>query len=134
MMNYSKASVNTCKIDVISPSNDPLRWNKVENEQAGDRDRLELSMMIFREGKKDYRGSTAVEIVTALESDTRDYPHTGQPLRRFLKWSLHSLSKQIPPRDMHLSKRMNVEELALNYLYLRDEYGAGQLLIDRGAE
>lgn len=30
---------------------------------------------------------------------------------------------------MHLSKRMKVEELALNYLCLRDEYGAGRLLI-----
>ena len=49
----------------------------------------------------------------------------------FLKWSLQALRKQIPPRDMHLSKRMGAEELALNYLCLRDEYGAGQLFIDR---
>lgn len=32
---------------------------------------------------------------------------------------------------MDLSKRMKPEELALSYLCLRDEYGAGQLLIDR---
>ena len=87
--------------------------------------------MVFRLDKKVYRGSTALEIVRGLESDAGEYPHRGQPVRKFLKWSLHALSKQIPPRDMHLSKRMNVEELALNYLCLRDEYGAGQLLIDR---
>jgi hypothetical protein len=70
----------------------------------------------------------------ALESDTMDYLHRGQPLRKFLKWSLRDLSKQIPPRDMHLSKRMKVEELALGYLCLRDEYGAGQLSIEAAKE
>jgi len=88
-------------------------------------------MMVFRVDKKDYCGNTALEIVRALESDTREYPHRGQPVRIFLKWSLQALSKQIPPRDMQLSKRMKAEELALSYLCLRDEYGAGQLLIDR---
>lgn len=87
-------------------------------------------MMVFRVDNKDYCGSTALEIVQALETDTKEYPNRGQPLRQFLKWSLHTLSKQIPPRDMHLSKRMKVEELALNYLYLRDEYGAGKLLTE----
>lgn len=87
--------------------------------------------MVFRVDKKEYRRSTALEIVRALESDTREYPHHGQPVRKFLKWSLQELSKQITPRDMHLSKRMKVEDLALNYLCLRDEYGAGHLLIDR---
>jgi hypothetical protein len=88
-------------------------------------------MMIFRVDKKDYCGSTALEIVRALESDSSEYPHRDRPVRKFLKWSLQALSKQIPPRDMHLSKRMKDEELALSYLCLRDEYGAGQLLIDR---
>ena len=87
-------------------------------------------MLVFRVDNKDYCG-TALEIVRALESDTKDYLHRGQPVRKFLKWSLRDLSKQIPPRDLHLSKRMKVEELALSYLCLRDEYGAGQLLIDR---
>ena len=86
--------------------------------------------MVFRVGKKDYRGGTALEIVRALESDARDYPHQGQPVRKFLKWSLQALGKQIPPRDMHVSKRMRIEEQALNYLCLRDQYGAGQLLTD----
>lgn len=88
-------------------------------------------MMVFRVDKKDYCGSTALEIARALESDTEEYPYRGRPVRQFLEWSLQSLTKQIPPRDMDLSKRMKPEELALSYLCLRDEYGAGQLLIDR---
>jgi hypothetical protein len=91
-------------------------------------------MMVFQVGKTEYRGDTALEIVRALESDTKDYPHRGQTVRSFLKWSLQGLSKQIPPRDMHVSKRMKLEELALNYLCLRDEYGAGRFLIDRDVE
>jgi hypothetical protein len=87
--------------------------------------------MVFRIDNKDYCGSTALEIVRAMEIDTEEYPSRGQPLRKFLKWSLQTLSKQIPPRDMHLSKRMKTEELALSYLYLRDEYGAGKFLIGR---
>jgi hypothetical protein len=91
-------------------------------------------MIVFRVGKKDYRGGTAIEIVRAIELDTEEYPYRGQPVRKFLKWSLQTISQQIPPRDMHLSKRMKVEELALNYLCLRDEYGAGKLLTDRNGE
>lgn len=86
--------------------------------------------MIFRVDEKVYWGSTALEIVLALEADTEEYPYRGRSPRTFLQWSLRSLSKQIPPRDMQLSSRMKVEELAFSYLCLRDEYGAGQLLID----
>jgi len=88
-------------------------------------------MMVFRIDKKEYRGNTAMDIVRALESDAQEYPHRGQPVERFLRWSLESLSRQIPPRDLHLSRRVKAEELALNYLCLRDEYGAGQFRIDR---
>lgn len=88
-------------------------------------------MMVFRVGKKEYCGGTALEVVRALESDTKEYPHQGHQVRKFLKWSLQALSKQIPPRDLHLSRRMKVEELALHYLCLRDEYGSGQLRFDR---
>ena len=31
--------------------------------------------------------------------------------------------------DLHLSDQLEDDELALSYLYLRDEYGAGKLLI-----
>lgn len=89
-------------------------------------------MMVFRTEKKDYRGSSALEIVHALERDTRDYPHRGQSIRRFLSWSLARLGNAIPPREMAVSDRIEEEALALNYLYLRDEYGAGKFLSGRG--
>ena len=88
-------------------------------------------MMVFLVGKTKYRGSTALDIVRALESDAHEYPPRGQPVQKFLQWSLESLSKQIPPRELHLSDRVKIEELALNYLCLRDEYGAGKLLVGR---
>lgn len=87
-------------------------------------------MIVFRVDKTDYCGRTALEIAQALEADTKEYPHRDKPIRKFLKWSLEKLSKQIPPREMHLSERLEDEELALNYLCLRDEYGAGRLRID----
>lgn len=85
-------------------------------------------MMVFQTAGKDYGGSSALEIVRALERDTRNYPHRGQSVRQFLKWSLGRLVSHIPPREMDLSDRMEDEALALNYLYLCDEYGAGKLL------
>ena len=84
--------------------------------------------MIFQVGGKDYRGESAREIVRALELDTPDYPCHGQPLRQFLLWSLNKLGDKLPARELDLSDRLPDEALALNYLYLRDEYGAGELL------
>ena len=89
-------------------------------------------MLIFRFDDKVYRGDSALAIVSALERDTTNYPHRGRPIRHFLTWSLERLRDYIPPRDMSLSDRMEEEALALNYLYLRDEYGAGKLTIRRG--
>lgn len=68
-------------------------------------------------------------MVRAIESDTQNYPHRGHSVRRFLKWSLARLAHCIPPREMDLSMRMEDEAVALNYLCLRDEYGAGKLMI-----
>jgi len=84
-------------------------------------------MIIFRYRKKDYRGAVALEIVRELESDTPEYPFRGQSVRRFLLWSLHRLDDKIPPREIDLSDRLKDEDLALSYLHLRDEYGAGKL-------
>ena len=86
--------------------------------------------MIFQMKKKDYCGATALEIVRQMESDAKDYPHRGQSIRQFLRWSLASSGSCLPPRDTDFSYRMEDEELALHYLYLRDEYGAGKLLTD----
>ena len=84
-------------------------------------------MIIFRNKKKDYRGASALEIVRKLESDTPEYPYGGQSIRRFLLWSLHRLDNKIPPREIDLSDCLKDEDLALSYLHLRDEYGAGRL-------
>ena len=86
-------------------------------------------MLVFSVNDKLYRGDSALAIVSELEKDTTNYPHRGRPIRCFLIWSLECLRDYIPPREMDLSDRMEEEALALNYLCLRDEYGAGKLII-----
>ena len=86
-------------------------------------------MLIFQFNEKKYRGVTALDVVRALESDARDYPNSGQSVRQFLVWSLNTLESRLPPRDLDLSDRLDDDALALNYLYLRDEYGAGKLSV-----
>jgi hypothetical protein len=87
--------------------------------------------MIFLIDGKNYRGESALEIVQALEQDATDYPHHGRPIRQFMLWSLNQLDDRVPPRELDLSDRLEDEALALSYLYLRDEYGAGELFVDR---
>lgn len=87
-------------------------------------------MLIFQFKEKKYSGASALDIVRALESDAEDYPHRGKSVRQFLLWSLDRLGNRLPPRDLDLSDRMEDDALALSYLYLRDEYGAGKLLMD----
>jgi hypothetical protein len=84
-------------------------------------------MLTFQLNGKEYRGSSALDIVRALEGDTKQYPYRGQPIRRFLRWSLERLGHCLPPRDLDVSDRLDEEDLALSYLCLRDEYGAGTL-------
>lgn len=86
--------------------------------------------MIFRTETKEYYGATALEIVRQIESDAKNYPYQGQSIRQFLRWARRHSDNHLPPRDTDLSDRMKDEELALHYLYLRDEYGAGKLLTD----
>ena len=88
-------------------------------------------MLIFLVKDKVFRGDSALAIVSALEKDTINYPHRGRPVRHFLIWSLEGLRDHIPPREMGLSDRMEDEALALNYLCIRDEYGAGKLIVGR---
>lgn len=87
-------------------------------------------MLIFHFKGKKYRGASALDIVRALESDAEDYSFQGQSVRLFLRWSLERLGNRLPPRDLDLSDRLEDDALALSYLYLRDEYGAGKLLMD----
>ena len=84
--------------------------------------------MIYRFREKDYTGATALEIVRKLEMDTKNYPFRGQPIRHFLLWSLNRLGNNLPPRELHLSTRLEDETLALSYLHLCDEYGAGKII------
>jgi hypothetical protein len=85
-------------------------------------------VMVFRAGDKDYRGSSALEIVRALRREA----HGGgdgaaRTLKQFLRDSLEQLSDRIPLREIDVSDRLDEETLALSYLYLRDEFGAGEL-------
>lgn len=87
-------------------------------------------MITFQFKGKNYRGASALEIVRLLERDAEDYPHPGQSVRQFLRWSLEGLGNRIPPRDLELSCHLEDDALALSYLYLRDEYGEGKFLTD----
>ena len=91
-------------------------------------------MMTFRFKGKQYAGASALDVVHALERDTKNYPHAGESIRTFLRWSLEKLCDHIPPRDLDLSNRLTDDELALSYLYLRDEYGAGKLSIQKSKD
>ena len=83
-------------------------------------------VMVFRAGDKEYRGASALEIVQAIKQETRA-DGTAQPVRQFLIESLEQFSDRIPLRELDVSDRLSDEMLALSYLYLRDEFGAGEL-------
>lgn len=82
--------------------------------------------MNFRVGKKQYSGSSAVEIIRALQADTLGDRSQRLSLRQFLLWSLSQLDNQIPSRELDVSDKLSDEVVSLNYLYLRDDYGAGR--------
>ena len=84
--------------------------------------------MIFRFREKLVSGSSAIEVVRALERDDREYFHVGGPIRQYLIWSLNRLNGRVPPRDLDLSDRLDDEPLALGYLLLLDEYGVGKIV------
>lgn len=81
--------------------------------------------MLFRVGEKEYSGESALEIIDALQADILREQRMN--LREFLLWSMSQLSDRIPQRELDLSDKLSNEMLALHYLYLRDEYGAGEL-------
>ncbi|MCC6743829.1 MAG: hypothetical protein IT175_08195 [Acidobacteria bacterium] len=85
----------------------------------------------FRVRKSVYRGSSAVAVVRAIERDAVSYPDRGGAIRKFLCWSLDSLGATVPQRDLDLSASLEDEDLALSYLFLLDEYGAGEVLAPR---
>lgn len=83
--------------------------------------------MLFRIGEKEYFGESAMDIVHALQLDLLGEQRQQLSLREFLRWSMSQLRNRIPLRELDISDKLNNETLALNYLYLRDEYGAGEL-------
>jgi len=83
--------------------------------------------MVFRAGGREYRGSSALEIVRALKGEAEAGGGAGRTLRQFLLDSLEQLRDRIPMRELDVSDRLDEEMLALSYLYLRDEFGAGRL-------
>ena len=84
-------------------------------------------VMVFRAGGREYRGASALEIVEALRREAAGGAGAGQTLRQFLRDSLERLGDRIPLRELDVSDRLDDETLALSYLYLRDEFGAGEL-------
>lgn len=85
--------------------------------------------VLFRIGERVYLGETALEIVNALKVvEASGGPDKSVRLREFLRQSFERLSDRIPLRELDVSDRLDDETLALSYLYLRDEYGAGELL------
>lgn len=85
------------------------------------------NVMVFRAGDREYLGTSALEIVRALRREATGGDGAGQNLRQFLRESLEQLSDRIPLRELDVSDRLDEEMLALSYLYLRDEFGAGEL-------
>lgn len=84
-------------------------------------------IMVFRAGGRVYRGTSALEIVQALRREAAGGDGGGRTLRQFLRDSLEQLRDRIPLRELDVSDRLDEEMLALSYLYLRDEFGAGEL-------
>lgn len=83
--------------------------------------------MLFRIGEREYIGTSAVDIVDALKFETPEVEHRYLSVRDFILWSMSQLSDRIPLRELDVSDKLSNEMLALNYLLLRDEYGAGAL-------
>jgi hypothetical protein len=83
--------------------------------------------MLFRIGEKEYSGKSAVDILDALKLEVPEGEQRHLSLREFILWSMSQLSDRIPLRELDVSDKLSNEMLALNYLLLRDEYGAGTL-------
>ena len=84
--------------------------------------------MVFRLRGKDVSGGSAIEVVRALERDDKEYHSCGGPIRQYLIWSLNRLNGKVPPRDLHLSDRLEDESLALGFDIFLDECGVGKIV------
>ena len=84
--------------------------------------------MIFRLNEKEVSGTSAINVVRALEREDKRYRHCGGPIRQYLSWSLKQFGGSVPARDLDVSDRLEDEAVALAYLVLLDEYGMGELV------
>jgi hypothetical protein len=84
--------------------------------------------MIFRLNEKEVSGTSAVNVVRALEREDKEYQYRGGSIRQYLSWSLNQLGASVPARDLDVSDRLEDEALALAYLVLLHEYGMGELI------
>jgi len=83
--------------------------------------------MVFNSNGKEYAGATSVEVVREMERDEDAYPHHGDTLREFLRWSLAGLADRVHMRELDLGAHLADETLAFSYLCLLDEYDVGRL-------
>ena len=83
--------------------------------------------MMFGVDGRWYEGQTAVEVVERLKRDALGARAERVNLRDFLRWSYARLADRIPLRELDVADALDEETLALSYLYLRDEFGAGEL-------
>ena len=85
-------------------------------------------MITFRVDGKEYRGSSALEIVGSLSEEAARDLDKQLSVREFMLHSLTQLRGRIPVCEVDVSHRLDDEIFALGYLYLRDEYGVGELV------
>ena len=97
---------------------------------------MNVDSMMFRFQGKDFKGGTWVEVVRSPERDDKEYRSCGGPIRQYLTWSLNQFRSTVPPRDIHLSDRLEDETLALGYILFLDEYGVSEIVlpVDRPKE
>ena len=84
--------------------------------------------MIFRLKEKEVNGTSAVDVVRALEREDKEYRQCGGSIRQYLSWSLKRFGGSVPARDLDPSNRLEDEALALDYLLLLEEYGVGKMM------
>ena len=66
-------------------------------------------VMVFRADGREYRGSSALEIVQTLRREAARGDGPSPPLRRFLLDSLEQLRDRIPLREIDVSDRLSDE-------------------------
>lgn len=83
--------------------------------------------MVFRTNGKEYCGESALEIVNSLSEEAARALDKQLSVREFMQRSLSDLRDRIPVQRLNANAGLDDELMALSYLYLRDEYGAGEL-------